>query len=74
MEETTVKQLIDILQKQDENRIVILSKDSEGNTFSPLIQLEIGKYVPGEAREGTVYPDAVDVDNSKKAIIFYPEH
>ncbi len=31
-----VKDLIEILEKVDQNRIVILSKDSEGNTFSPL--------------------------------------
>lgn len=74
MEEITIKQLIEILQKQDENRIVVLSRDSEGNSFSPLAQMEVGKYLSGEAREGKIYPDAVDVKDSVKAIIFYPIH
>lgn len=35
-----VKELIKLLRAVDENRIVIMSKDGEGNAFSPLSSLD----------------------------------
>ena len=35
-----VKQLKKILEKVDDKRIVILSKDGEGNSFSPLSEID----------------------------------
>jgi hypothetical protein len=32
----TIKDLIELLQKEDQDRVVIISKDAEGNNFSPL--------------------------------------
>lgn len=40
----TAQQLIEALQKIDANRIVIISKDAEGNRYSPLSTLWEGSY------------------------------
>ena len=40
----TVKELIEELQKVDQNRIVIMSKDAEGNSYSPYRQFWEGAY------------------------------
>lgn len=39
-----VKKLIELLQKEDPNRIVICQKDPEGNGFSPLSDIWNGAY------------------------------
>lgn len=41
-----VKDLIKKLQKLDQNSEVVMSRDSEGNGFSPLEDVEAGVYVP----------------------------
>lgn len=41
-----VKQLIKKLQKHDPEKIVIMSKDSEGNYFSPLADMSKENYIP----------------------------
>ena len=40
----TVKELIIQLQKLDQKSLVVLSKDEEGNGFSPLADVDTGKY------------------------------
>ncbi len=40
----TVKRLIKLLQAEDEDRIVIMSSDSEGNSYSPLASLGTAAY------------------------------
>lgn len=40
----TVKELIELLQKEDPERLVVMSKDSEGNGFSPLNDIGPGAY------------------------------
>lgn len=39
-----VKELIKLLQKEDPNRLVICSKDSEGNEYSPLSSVWTAAY------------------------------
>lgn len=41
----TVKELIELLQQEDPDRLVILSEDPEGNSFSPLDDVVTGAYV-----------------------------
>jgi hypothetical protein len=40
-----VKELIKLLKKEDPERLVVLSKDAEGNGFSPLDELETRGYI-----------------------------
>lgn len=55
-----VKELIDILNKQDPEAIVIQSKDEEGNGFSPTYEIRDALYVEYSAFSGEVYPSAKD--------------
>jgi hypothetical protein len=41
----TVKELIAVLSKQDPARLVVLSRDAEGNGYSPLRGMSTGAYV-----------------------------
>ena len=50
----TVGDLIKQLKGFDKTRKVILSKDSEGNDFSPLDECSTGMYVPESTWNGTV--------------------
>lgn len=43
-----VKELINLLQQEDPERLVVLSIDEEGNGFSPLHQIEPSMYHDGE--------------------------
>lgn len=52
----TVKELKALLADQPDERLVILSKDSEGNGFSPLAEVAEGMYVPYSTWSGEVYP------------------
>ena len=42
----TVEELITKLQKLDKDRQVILSRDAEGNSYSPLCLLQVAAYRP----------------------------
>ena len=48
-----VRELIEMLQREDPDRIVIMAKDSEGNSYSPLSSAWTGAY----AAETTWYGD-----------------
>lgn len=50
----TVKELIERLQKEDPNRIVVMSSDSEGNSHSPLAGFWTGKYLAETTWSGEV--------------------
>lgn len=66
-----VKELISELQKLDPEAEVVLSKDSEGNNFSPAADFSIGKYCP----ENTYSGEFVSEDNesdSIKAVCIWP--
>ena len=39
-----VKELIEALKQEDPNRLVVMSKDSEGNRFSPLAEVATSAY------------------------------
>jgi hypothetical protein len=39
-----VKELIELLEKEDPERLVILQGDSEGNSFLPILNIWIGAY------------------------------
>jgi hypothetical protein len=83
----TVKELIKKLQKiEDQDRIVILQKDPEGNGFYPLSDIDdnsvydfdnetvhIEKLTPNLIEEGFSEEDlAPDDINTKKALVLFP--
>ena len=51
-----VSELIEILQKHDPDREVILQKDPEGNGYSPLCKANTGAYVPETTWMGRKVP------------------
>lgn len=73
----TVKELIKLLNKQPSDFQVILSKDSEGNGFSPISGHALGFYLPEDVFHGdfTVSCTTFDKNQMKKAqgaIALYP--
>lgn len=76
----TVKQLIAQLQKLDQDRIVVLRKDAEGNGHSPLADLDHCIYRPDSTWSGDVYPENANEDDygyvkergDKKAVVLCP--
>jgi len=82
-----VKELKIILRDLDENDEVILSKDSEGNNYSPLADYALNIYVPdskwsGEVRIKELTPELIEIgfgtedlydgDDGISAIVLYP--
>ena len=76
----TVAELIQELQKHDPTRVVILSRDAEGNGFSELYQVATSSYKDGELGIEALTPElrkqgyvAEDVlKNGEKALVFWP--
>ncbi len=50
----TVEGLITILGRFDPERIVIMSKDAEGNGFSPLSEITMAAYIPVSSWGGEI--------------------
>ena len=81
-----VKDLIEILKDLSPDREVIMSSDSEGNTYSPLYQCGQCRYKQEYRYAGEVYrepPREPDADGSYEdeapkdsipAVVFYPTH
>jgi hypothetical protein len=57
-----VKELINKLKETDPEREVVMSKDSEGNSHSPLYGFWEGSYVPETTWYGEVYNDSMEGD------------
>lgn len=51
---TTVGELIQLLQEVDPDRVVIISKDAEGNMYSPFSNIYTGAYEPSTPWYGEV--------------------
>lgn len=81
----TVKELKKLLEKVDDNRIVIMSSDGEGNTYSPLADIDDSKnYTPDSTWSGDIgieelTPELInggyteeDVSDGEPALILYP--
>jgi hypothetical protein len=68
-----IKDLKKLLEQYPEELEAILSKDEEGNQFSPLFSVQEFKYVP----KNEFYGDIADLDEetgkmSLPALVFYP--
>ena len=60
-----------MLNKYPDNLEIILQKDTEGNSFSPLDSEWQGTYVPDSTWHGEAYLDSLDKDNMEQG--FGPE-
>lgn len=80
-----VKELKKLLESVDENRIVILQKDAEGNGYSPLSGVDDNcKYNPDSTWSGEVGIEKLtpelkkkgfsteDIGRGKKALVLFP--
>lgn len=77
-----VKEFIKILQEFDPEKEIIIGKDAEGNSFSPLSEdISSGIYCPDSTWSGEFYEDSTigdeeyfqpDETNSIEAICLYP--
>ena len=81
-----VSKLIELLQKEDPDRLVILQKDSEGNGYSSLSGVDTGAYVPDSTWSGEVHLEKLTPEREKagyteedvappgfkKAVILFP--
>lgn len=65
-----VKELIKLLQKEDPEREVVMSKDAEGNCFSPFVEFSKGQYVPENTWSGEFIGDREE--EGKKALCLWP--
>lgn len=76
----TVKELIDLLQKEDPTRIVILSIDPEGNGYNELRDVGTSAYSEGEIGLEELTPDLKEhgyseedvMENGQKAVVLWP--
>lgn len=80
----TVADLIGTLQQLEPDALVVLSKDGEGNAFSPLASYGVGSYIPDSTWSGEFhstpkpgddpedYPDYSDDPDAVKAVVLWP--
>lgn len=58
----TVKDLKKQLEQFSDDDIVVISKDGEGNSFSPLADIDEDMYVADSTWSGEIYPREFDKD------------
>lgn len=63
----TVKELRELLKDHDENRIVVMSKDAEGNDFSPLYDARTAAYRAETTWSGEIGLEPSDLDAEARA-------
>lgn len=69
----TVRELIKQLEESDPESIVVLSKDAEGNRFSPLYKLTPERYVSENSYSGWIeYEDADSGPDDVHAVVLWP--
>jgi hypothetical protein len=76
----TIKQLIEELAAYEPDRLVVLSRDEEGNGYLPLAQIDSAKFHDGEIGleeltpelEKQGYSDEDVMKRGKRAVVLYP--
>jgi hypothetical protein len=80
----SVKELIELLSKEDQDAIVVIAKDSEGNRYSPFSALQYAAYLADSTWSGSVgllslTPEAIadgyseeDLNGGEPAVVLYP--
>jgi len=77
----TVKELREVLEQFDDDVIVVIATDADGNRFSPLADTSEGHYIPEDGWSGD-FVDLSDVeedgdinlDESERAIALWPDN
>ena len=69
-----VKKLRMILEQCPDNYIVILSNDAEGNSYSPLAEVDVVMYVPENTYQGDIVEDQEEIEEEYKenAVALWP--
>jgi hypothetical protein len=71
----TVKNLIELLQKEDQEALVVMSSDAEGNSYSPVHEVVDGRFrlnrLSGEFRCTDDPEGSIDGDG---AVCLFPTH
>ncbi len=69
-----VSELIEMLEAFDSDALVVQSKDSEGNGFSPVTEVEDGHYTPFNKWSGEVHhpDDAPDYPDAEACVCLWP--
>ena len=65
----TVRELIVALKMTDQKAEVVMSRDGEGNGFSPLSSISKDRYTPDPKMPWAIEPDQ---DGPRKCLIFWP--
>ena len=61
----TIRQLKELIEDLNDDVVVIMSKDGEGNAFSPLFDIDNSCiYVAESTWSGEIYPKVVNGDSS----------
>jgi len=68
----SVKELKTLLEGENDNDVVVMSSDAEGNKISPLDGIETGYYIPDTTWDGEFRTDIDDDSQAESAILFYP--
>lgn len=61
-----VRELLQQLMGQDPEREVVMSSDSEGNSYSPLSSISTASYVPDSTWSGEVHLEELDDELRKQ--------
>ena len=70
----TVAELIADLRNQDQERMVVIARDAEGNGFSPLADLSQEHYVPGTRGYVVSDDDLNGTIGEIPALVLWPEN
>lgn len=76
--------MIERLQTADPDAMIVMASDAEGNSYSPLEEIDEGMYIPDSGWGGYVVFDKEeyetdedyeeDVENATSAVILYPRN
>lgn len=70
-----VKKLVEILKKMNQDHLVVLQKDAEGNGHSPLSDVGTGAYVAESPWAGELVENEYGEDlgpKAEKVVVLYP--
>lgn len=69
----TVKQLIEALKKENQDALVVMAKDSEGNSYSPLHQAADCAYRSTKPWNGEIVDgEPSEKDGTVAAVVLWP--
>jgi hypothetical protein len=65
----TVKDALEFLQGADPERVLVMSKDGEGNTYSPLSSITETRYKPENTWSGEIDDPDEPFDENDKTVV-----